>query len=55
MRYITTLLRLHTDPSPVEGKGFTVFVETEPPTVGGTAYATGKKKLLELVSFRFVA
>jgi hypothetical protein len=29
-----------TDPSPVEGKGFTVFVRNGTATVGGTAYAT---------------
>lgn len=33
----------YTDPSPVEGKGFTVFVRNGTATVGGTAYATGRK------------
>lgn len=33
----------YTDPSPTEGKGFTVFVRNGTATVGGTAYATGKK------------
>jgi len=30
----------YTDPSPVEGKGFTVFVRNGTATVGGTSYAT---------------
>lgn len=30
----------YTDPSPVEGKGFTVFVRNGTATIGGTAYST---------------
>ncbi len=39
--YIQTASATFTDPSPVQGKGFTVFVRAGTATVGGVAYATG--------------
>ena len=38
--YVVVASATVTDPSPVEGKGFTVFVRNGTATVGGTAYST---------------
>lgn len=39
-RYVNVASATYTDPTPVEGKGFIVFVRNGTATVGGTAYAT---------------
>lgn len=38
--YVNTATATYTDPTPVEGKGFIVFVRSGTATVGATAYAT---------------
>ncbi len=38
--YVNVASATYTDPTPAEGKGFTVFVRNGTATVGGTAYAT---------------
>ncbi len=38
--YTNTATATYTDPTPAQGKGFTVFVRNGTATVGGTAYAT---------------
>ena len=50
--YYNVATATYTDPSPVEGKGFTVFVRNGTATVGGMAYATGKKLLERIIQVR---
>ena len=38
--YVNVATATYTDPSPVEGKGFVVFVRNGTATIGGTAYST---------------
>lgn len=38
--YVNTVTSTYTDPTPVQGKGFIVFVRNGTATVGGTAYGT---------------
>jgi len=43
--YINTANATYTDPSPTQGKGFTVFVRNGTATVGGTAYSLAGSKI----------
>ncbi len=46
--YINVASATYTDPSPAEGKGFTVFVRNGTATVGGTGYAVAGTRIIRV-------